>query len=199
MPGEDDDKFSSLRAFYAYMMAHPGKKLLFMGQEFAQFIEWDYKKQLDWLLLDYDAHSNMQSFVRELNKFYLKASPLWEIDFSWEGFSWIANDDNEQSVIAFRRTDRQGKETVVVCNFVPVARSGYRIGLPYDGKYKLVLNTDDKKFGGKGGPVETVLTPEEEPMHGYKYSAELELPPLSVLYYEYKPTAKARKKTDKRC
>ncbi len=199
MPGEYDDKFSSLRAFYAYMMAHPGKKLLFMGQEFAQFIEWDYKKQLDWLLLDYDAHSNMQSFVRELNKLYLKTSPLWEIDFSWEGFSWIANDDNEQSIIAFRRTDREGKETVIVCNFVPVARSGYRIGLPYDGKYKLVLNTDDEKFGGKGGPVIKSLTPEAEPMHGCKYSAELELPPLSVLYYEYKPTAKARKKTDKRC
>lgn len=198
MPGEYDDKFSSLRAFYAYMMAHPGKKLLFMGQEFAQFIEWDYTKQLDWMLLDYDAHTSMQSFVRTLNKFYLKTRALWEIDFSWEGFSWIANDDNEQSVIAFRRTDKSGKELVVVCNFVPVARKGYRIGLPFNGKYNLVLNTDDAAFGGKGNDCVTSLTVEPEPMHGCKYSAEFSLPPLSVLYYEYKPTS-GRKKADKRC
>ncbi len=190
MPGEYEDKFASLRAFYAYMMAHPGKKLLFMGQEFAQFIEWDYKKQLDWMLLDYDAHSKMQEFVKKLNRFYLKTKALWEIDFSWEGFSWIANDDNAQSVIAFRRTDKMGKEIIAVCNFVPVAREGYRIGLPFEGKYKLVLNSDDKAFGGSGAPCKAELETEDIKMHGCKQSAELSLPPLSVLYYEHKPTAK---------
>ncbi len=198
MPGEYEQKFASLRAFYAYMMAHPGKKLLFMGQEFAQFIEWNYEQQLDWLLLDYDAHKNMQNFVRELNHTYLKQKPFWEIDFSWEGFSWIANDDNEQSVIAFRRTDKSGKEVVVVCNFVPVARDNYRIGLPFEGKYKLLLNTDSAQFGGADNAVKAELKTEKIQMHGCKQSAELSLPPLSVLYYEYKPPVKrGRKKTDK--
>ncbi len=193
MPGEYEEKFASLRAFYAYMMAHPGKKLLFMGQEFAQFIEWDYKKQLDWLLLDYDAHKKMQEFVCKLNHIYLRQKALWEIDFSWEGFSWIANDDNAQSVIAFRRTDKSGKEIIAVCNFVPVARENYRIGLPYDGKYKLVLNTDDKAFGGSGSPCLAELEAEPVKMHGCKQSAELYLPPLSVLYYEYKPARKTKR------
>ena len=199
MPGEYDDKFSSLRAFYAYMMAHPGKKLLFMGQEFAQFIEWDYKKELDWLLLDYDKHTKMQQFVKKLNTLYLKTKALWEIDFSWEGFSWIANDDNEQSVIAFRRSDKSGKEIIAVCNFVPVERKGYRIGLPFSADYKLVLNTDSSEYGGSGGEVLEKLTAESVAMHGCKYSAELTLPPLSVLYYEYKPTAKSSRKSKKGC
>ena len=136
----------------------------------------------------------MQDFVKTLNNFYLKNKPLWEIDYSWEGFSWIANDDNEQSIISFRRTDRSGKEIIAVCNFVPVARSGYRIGLPFDAKYKLVLNTDDKKYGGNDCAVLSELKAEPIPMHSCKYSAELTLPPLSVLYYEYKPTAKRGRK-----
>lgn len=195
MPGEYDDKFASLRAFYAYMMSHPGKKLLFMGQEFAQFSEWDYKKELDWMLLDYDKHSQMREYVKKLNSIYLKTPALWEIDYSWEGFSWIANDDNEQSVIAFRRTDKSGKEIVAVCNFVPVAREGYRIGLPFEGKYKLVLNTDDESFGGNGREVRKEIISESVPMHGCSQSAEFSLPPLSVLYYEIKPAApRGRKK-----
>ncbi len=190
MPGEYEEKFASLRAFYAYMMAHPGKKLLFMGQEFAQFSEWNYAKELDWMLLDYDKHREMQEYVKKLNTVYKKTPALWEIDYSWEGFSWIANDDNEQSVIAFRRTDKSGKEIVAICNFVPVAREGYRIGLPYEGKYKLILNTDDVAFGGGGCEVKKEVTSQLEPMHGCKQSAEFTLPPLSVLYYECKPTAK---------
>ena len=198
MPGEYEDKFSSLRTFYAYMMAHPGKKLLFMGQEFAQFIEWDYSKQLDWLLLDYEKHYEMQKFVKKLNSVYLKTPALWEIDYSWEGFSWIANDDHEQSVIAFRRTDKSGKEIIAICNFVPVLRENYRIGLPFEGKYKLVLNTDDAAFGGNGIEVKSEIVSEEFSMHGCKQSAEFTLPPLSVLYYEYKPTAtRGRKKGTK--
>lgn len=193
MPGEYDDKFASLRAFYAYMMAHPGKKLLFMGQEFAQFIEWDYRKPLDWFLLDYSAHQKMQDFVCALNHFYLKNKALWEIDFSWEGFSWLANDDNEQSVIAFRRIAKNGKEIIAICNFVPVARENYRIGLPMKGKYKLVLNTDDIAFGGKGESAVLEVESENVKKHGFAQSAEFYLPPLSTLYYERKTLKKTKR------
>ena len=183
MPGEYEDKFNNLRAFYAYMMAHPGKKLLFMGQEFAQFIEWNYKNELDWLLLEYDAHKNMQQFVKDLNKFYLKNSALWEIDFSWEGFSWISNDDNSQSVISFRRINKSGEEIVCVCNFVPVERTDYRIGVPVSGVYKQVFSTDLNKYGGKTEQLVGYMS-EEIPMHGYDNSISITIPPMSVTYYK---------------
>lgn len=195
MPGEYDEKFASLRAFYAYMMAHPGKKLLFMGQEFAQFIEWDYKKQLDWLLLDYDAHKTMQNFVRELNKFYIDNSPLWQIDYSWEGFQWISNDDNAQSIIAFRRKNKEGNEIIAVCNFVPVGRSNYRIGVPIQGSYKRIFSTDDVKYGGKTEPARAGVKAEKKPMHGCDYSIEIEIPPLSVTFYSL-PAKRSKTKSN---
>ncbi len=191
MPGSYEDKFKSLRAFYAYMMAHPGKKLLFMGQEFAQFIEWNYKQQLDWLLLDYDAHRAMQKYVADLNHFYLKNAPLWEIDYSWEGFNWIANDDNEQSVIAFRRKDAKGHELICVCNFVPVERNGYRIGVPKKGAYKPAFSSDDAIYGGSGSLPKAGYSAEPIPMHGLDYSVALDLPPLSVTFYKV-PAARGR-------
>ena len=201
MPGEYEQKFASLRTFYAYMMAHPGKKLLFMGQEFAQFIEWRYYEQLDWLLLDYEAHRQMQTFVRELNHFYKEHSPLWQRDFSWEGFSWISSDDKDQSVIAFRRIDDRGKELIAVCNFVPVERGEYRIGLPYHGNYRRVFTTNETRFGGDGAGTDGFRT-EAQPMHGFDYSAALLIPPLSVTYYQCirklkagnQPAKKANKK-----
>ena len=179
MPGEYEDKFNSLRAFYAYMMAHPGKKLLFMGQEFAQFIEWDYKKQLDWLLLDYDVHKKMQNFVKELNKFYLDYSQLWEIDYSWEGFEWISNDDNSQSIIAFRRKNKIGEEIIAICNFVPVGREDYRIGVPKAGYYRRIFCTDDEKFGGKTVNSEKSFRSQKISMHGFDNSVAVPIPPLS--------------------
>ena len=191
MSGEYEQKFASLKAFYAYMMAHPGKKLLFMGQEFAQFIEWNYKSELDWLLLDYDAHKNMQKFVKELNKFYLQNSQFWEIDYSWEGFNWISNDDNAQSIIAFRRINKAGEEIITVCNFVPVERTDYRIGVPKLGSYRRALCTDDEKFGGSTKPRKTGFKAEAVPMHGYKYSVSLDIPPMSVSYFKL-PTRKKK-------
>ena len=183
MPGEYKDKFDNLRAFYAYMMAHPGKKLLFMGQEFAQFIEWRYDEPLEWFMLDYDAHKQMHEYVKDLNKFYLKNSQLWEIDYSWEGFNWISNDDYAQSIISFRRINKAGDEIICVCNFVPVDRNDYRIGVPVAGNYKKIFSSSDEKYGGSGG-VADAYTSEKIAMHGYENSISLDIPALSVTYYK---------------
>ena len=191
MPGDYELKFAGLRAFYAYMMAHPGKKLLFMGQEFAQFIEWDYKKQLDWLLLDYEQHRKMKEFTKQLNKFYLDRSELWEIDYSWEGFDWISNDDNTQSIIAFRRINKAGEEIIAVCNFVPVERTGYRIGVESMGSYRRIFCTDDIKFGGNTAPRRAGYKAEKQPMHGRDYSIAIDIPPMSVSFF--KPPKKKSK------
>ncbi len=186
MPGEYDDKFQNLRAFYGYMMTHPGKKLLFMGGEFGQFIEWDFKKQLDWFLLDYDKHRQLHDYVRDLNHFYLDHPALWENDGDWQGFQWIACDDNAQSVIAFRRIDSKGKEVIVVCNFCPVERKLYRIGVEKPGSYKPVLSSDAAKYGGTGVRLRSVAA-KKVPMHGKQYSVALTLPPLSTVFYERVP------------
>ncbi len=186
MPGDYGMKFDGLRAFYAFMAAHPGKKLLFMGSEFAQFIEWNYEQELDWLLLEYDKHKKMQYFVKTLNRFYLENPEFWQVDYSWEGFSWISNDDRDQSVISFRRIDKNGDEIICVFNFVPVAREKYRIGAPQHGIYSVLLNTDDEKFGGSGTYNESDYITALVPMHGYDQSLELGLPPLSALFLKLK-------------
>ena len=184
MPGNYDDKFNNLRVLYAYQMAHPGKKLNFMGSEFAQFIEWNFKQGLDWLLLDYEKHRKMQQFVKTLNRFYLENRELWEVDTGWDGYEWIEPDDRDRSVIAFRRKDRKGRELVVVCNFCPVLRENYRLGLPKQGWYVPVLNTDDEAFGGYGFAPETVRT-EKKPSHGQAQSGLFRVPPMSVCFYRY--------------
>jgi 1,4-alpha-glucan branching enzyme len=183
MPGDYDQKFNNLRAFYGYMMAHPGKKLLFMGGEFAQFIEWNYNQQLDWMLLGYEKHAKMQSFVRDLNKFYLKTPAMWQNDTDWNGFKWISLDDNSQSVISFRRIDARNREIIVVCNFCPVKREHYRIGLPKRGTWEAVLSSDDEKYGGSGCELPRVKAV-KKPLHGYDYSGEFTLPAMSVVYYK---------------
>ena len=193
MPGDYDAKFQNLRAFYGYMMTHPGKKLLFMGGEFGQFIEWDFQKQLDWFLLDYDKHRQLQQYVRDLNHYYLDHPALWQNDADWQGFQWIACDDAAQSVIAFRRIDRSGKEVVVVCNFTPVERKRYRIGVERPGVYQPVLSSDAAKYGGTGVRLRSV-TAKPIPMHGRKHSVELTLPPLSTVFYERQTAVKARGK-----
>lgn len=196
MPGEYDRKFSSLRAFMCYMMAHPGKKLMFMGQEFGQKREWNYQSQLDWFLLDETEHKQMLLFNEKLNKFYLENSPLWQDDDSWNGFSWISNDDYKQSVIAFRRMDDNGDEIIAVCNFVPVERNDYKIGVPKKGRYKLVFNSDSTEFGGYGITEKSFKT-KAYPMHGFDDSISLTLAPLSVIYLKYAPVKKRKVKTIK--
>ena len=150
MPGDYEAKFANLRTFFGYMMAHPGKKLLFMGQEFGQFTEWNETKPLDWMLLGYDKHTELQTYVKTLNKFYKDHPAFWQIDYSWEGFQWIVPDDSRQSVVAFLRKDANGKQILVVCNFNPVLREGYTLGAPNSGTYKEILNSDDEAFGGAG-------------------------------------------------
>ena len=185
-----EEKFASLRAFLAYMFAHPGKKLNFMGTEFAQVIEWNYKQGLDWLLLDYETHRKTLDFNRDLNKLYLANSPLWENDESWEGFSWICHDDYMQSIISFRRIDRKGNEIIAVCNFVPVGRDNYRIGVPYEGTYEQILSTDDEKYGGTGVVQNGKVKAEDYSMHGYEQSIVIDIPPMSVMYFKCTPKKK---------
>ncbi len=189
MPGEYDEKFAGMRVFLAFMMAHPGKKLLFMGQEFAQFNEWDYQTELDWSLFDFEKHEKMHDFVRAVNHFYLENACMWQIEDSWDGFKWISHDDHAQNIVSFRRIDEQGNEVVVLCNFCPVGREAYRIGVPDAAAYTEVLSTDDTAFGGTGISNGKVLVEDIE-MHGFNQSIEFQVPPLSCLYF--KPIAGKR-------
>ncbi len=195
MPGDYWQKFAGVRAFLGYMMAHPGKKLMFMGQEFGQFIEWNYKQGLDWLLLDYEMHQKLSNYVKALNHFYLKNKPLWEIDSSWEGFNWISHDDYTQNIIAFRRIDESGRDLVILCNFSPIGRENYRIGVPKEGIYQEVFNSDAEEFGGTGVKNEYIET-SPVAMHNCEQSVSLSVPPYGVLYLKYKkalPKKKAAK------
>ena len=194
MPGGNEQKFAGVRAFVAYMMAHPGKKLIFMGTEFGQFKEWDFKSSLDWQLLDYPAHQQIHAFFKAVNHLYLETPALWEIDFSWEGFSWISNDDYTQSVISFRRIDKKGKELIAVCNFQPVLRENYCIGVPYDGTYAEVFSTDAEEFGGSGIHNGAAIKTLQKPMHGYEQSISLTLPPMSVFFIKCTRKKPQRKK-----
>ena len=191
MYGDMDAKFAQDRAFMAYMMAHPGKKLTFMGSEFAQVREWDYENGLEWFMIDeFENHRNFQAYIKTLNKFYKDNPPFWQVDYSWEGFNWISNDDYRQSIIIFRRIDRKGNEVVVVCNFVPVGRSNYCFGVPYKGTYTEVLNSSSRD----GSPyLNGTVKTQDVPMHGYEQSISIEIPPFSVMYFKHKK-APARKK-----
>ena len=189
MPGYYDDKFANLRAFFGWQMGHPGKKLNFMGNEFAQFIEWNENQGLDWLLLDYDRHRQMQAFVRDLNHLYLDNPAFWQDDQDWDGFRWISCDDRDNSIVAFRRIDRRGHEIIGVCNFCPVKREHYRLGLPKPGAYELLLNSDDPKYGGWSNELPEIRA--EKSLWGdLSCSAEFTLPPLSVLFYRPKGRTK---------
>ncbi len=193
-PGNYEQKFAGLRAFLCYMMAHPGKKLMFMGSEFGQFIEWDYKRPLDWFLLDYPAHKMTHDFFKELNHFYLENPALWQDDQSWEGFQWIIPDDASQNVVSFRRIPKKGEEILVVVNFSPVQRDDYRIGVPGSGNYKIVFHSGNPEFVEEGveeGPVYKAVPGE---MHGLPSHISLRLPGLSAIYLK-KETERRKKLT----
>lgn len=192
MPGDYDMKFDGLRLFLAYMFAHPGKKLLFMGSEFGQFIEWNYKQGLDWLLLDYEKHRKMLEFSKELNLFYRNHPCLWEIDYDWAGFQWISSDDNANSVIAFRRIDKKGRELIAIFNFTPNSFDEYRIGVPENAVYKVVMDTSLKKYGGVKPRLSGTYKAKKLPMHGLDQSIGLKLNGLSALFLEKKEIKKKK-------
>jgi len=150
MFGDYDQKFSTMRAFLTYMMTTPGKKMMFMGSEFAQFREWDYENELEWFMLKYPRHAEMQRFVAHLNSFYLESKELWEIDNSWDGYEWIATNQSDTNAISYKRKAIDGSVLYVVINFSPVARSNYPIPVDESGAYKEVLTTDEYRFGGNG-------------------------------------------------
>ena len=189
MPGTYEEKFPGVRVFYTYMLTHPGKKLLMMGSEFGQWNEWHYEHSLDWHLLDMDnedgeRHRKLQAFFKAVNAFYLEHPELWELDFSWEGFEWIEADDNQANTIAFLRKDKKGNPLVVVCNFSPVDRTGYTIGVPAAGTYTCLFSTDDPAFGGAGRGDQAPVKSQYNPCHGKEQSITLALPPMSAAIYK---------------
>jgi 1,4-alpha-glucan branching enzyme len=184
MPGDRWQKFANLRAYLGFMWTHPGKKLLFMGSEFAQDREWNYQTSLDWHLLDDPLHKGAQVLVRDLNRLYRGTPDLHEKDCEPEGFEWIDAADNEQSVLSFlRKGSDPDTVTIVVCNFTPVVRDSYRIGVPLAGDYREVLNTDREAYGGSGVSSGQVVPAEPTPWHGRPHSLDLRLPPLGVVAY----------------
>ena len=185
MYGDYEQKFATLRALYGYQFAHPGKKLMFMGAEFGQFIEWNDAQGLDWLLLDYPKHRALRDYVRALNRFYTEHNALWSIEDSWEGFQWLNVDDAERSAIAFLRTSRSKRRVVCVCNFTPVEYHDFVIGLPKAGVLREVLNSDDAAFGGWGMHNAPEIRSEKVPFNGLDHSARVLLPPMSCVYYLY--------------
>ncbi len=182
MPGDEWQKFANVRAFLAYMWGHPGKKLLFMGQEIGQFEEWNYQGSVGWELLVYDYHRKLQTLVRELNKLYAREKALHEQDFHWSGFEWVDFRDVDNSIISFLRRARDPQDYLLfVCNFTPVPRHGYRIGVPEPCVFEEALNTDSSLFGGSDVGNGGGVAAEPVPDHGRPASVVLTLPPLGVL------------------
>lgn len=185
MYGTYEQKFATLRALYGYQFAHPGKKLTFMGSEFGQFIEWNYKQGLDWLLLDYPMHKAMQRWCGALNACYRGSRALWDIDDGWDGFTWLNVDDAERSAIAFLRTARNGRRLVCVCNFTPVRYDDFVIGLPKRGVLRELLSSDSEEFGGSGVHNAPEIRSEDAPFGALPCSARVTLPPLSTVYFTF--------------
>ena len=184
MPGDERQQLSGVRAFTAYMLAHPGKKLTFMGAELGQWHEWDFASQLDWYLLENEENRQLHRFFKDINAFYLSQSPLWDIDFSWEGFEWLVPDDNHNNTVVFLRRDREGRELIAAVNFSPVAQGEYRFGVPPKKRYREVFTTDCAEYGGTGEwrneePIEV----RPVPSHGREQSLCVKLPPLGAAFF----------------
>ncbi|MDD7652830.1 MAG: 1,4-alpha-glucan branching protein GlgB [Candidatus Faecousia sp.] len=182
MPGEYDWKFAGLRTLLGFQMAHPGKKLTFMGTELAQFDEWNYNTQLGWDLLEFERHRQLHEFVRDLNHFYLSHPQFWQNELDWTGFQWIDPDNAEENLLSFRRIDCRNREVLVICNFCPVARPACRLGVPRRGQYRPALCSDDPKYGGTGMTVRPAVS-QSVPFRSYKLSACFDVPPMSVTFY----------------
>jgi 1,4-alpha-glucan branching enzyme len=185
MPGDEWQRFANVRAFLAYMYGHPGKKLLFMGCEFGQTEEWSESVGLPWHLLQYPVHSKLQTMVKELNWFYRREAALNQVDDDYSGFEWIDFRDAEASTISFLRYSRNREEFLVFCcNFTPVPRHNYRIGVPLGGRYAEIFNTDSEMFGGSNMGNQGAVRADEVPCHGRLRSLNITLPPLAVVVFK---------------
>jgi 1,4-alpha-glucan branching enzyme len=183
MPGDTNQKFANLRAMYAYMMAHPGKKLLFMGGDIAQYAEWNFEESIDWYLLEDPYHAKLQKMLSDLNLLYRNERALYQHDENHAGFEWIDNGDYQHNCISFMRKSDGPDETVyVVCNFADETWKTYTIGLPYEGEYVEIFNSQSSEYQGWNIGNPEPLTASKEPMHGREYSITLTLPPLGVIY-----------------
>ena len=185
MPGDYWQKFAGLRGFFGYWMAHPGKKLLFMGGEFGHFIEWNFDDSLDWHLVEqYPMHSKMLAYTKALNRFYVENKPFWQVDFDWSGFQWIDCNDNENSIIALiRRAEDHSDFIICVHNFTPEVHHGYRIGVPTKGTYVEVFNSDEEMYGGSGVCNTGDIVSEDYGFHGREQSIVITIPPLASTFY----------------
>lgn len=184
MPGNYYDKFASLRLLFGYMIGHPGKKLTFMGGEFGQFIEWNEWKELDWFLMDYEKHQEMQIYVSELNNFYLENSELFELDSEDEGLRWVEHENANESILIFERLNKSGEKIICVYNFTPVERVNYPLGVDEAGIYRTLLSSDRKRYGGNTVRVKTYRTLEEG-YHGREYGLRISIPPLSAMFLKF--------------
>ncbi|MGE4283288.1 MAG: 1,4-alpha-glucan branching protein GlgB [Clostridia bacterium] len=192
MPGDYWQKFAGLRAAYGYQYGHPGKKLLFMGGEFGQFIEWKYYDSLDWHLLDYELHKKMQDYVKDLNRLYCSEKALYEVDFSYDGFEWISCDDADHSIVSFMRKGKNWQDALIfVCNFTPVVHDHYRIGVPFDLYYKEIFNSDSEMYGGSNVGNCGGLNAQDISCNNRPYSLAIRIPPLAVVVF--KPVFDERK------
>ena len=197
MPGDDWQQLAGVRAFTAYLLAHPGKKLTFMGAELGQWHEWDFASQLDWYLLENKENQQTQRFFKDINRFYLSQSPLWDIDFSWEGFEWLVADDNHNNVVVFVRRDRKGRELIAAVNFSPVGHADYRFGVPPKKTYREVFTTDLPAYGGTGDwRNEGELLTESIPSHGKPCSLCVTIPPLGAVFFAGEGEWQEKEKTN---
>ena len=188
MPGDYFQKFAGLRSLYTYFICHPGKKLIFMGSELAQFIEWRYDQELDWLLLDYEMHQKYQRFTADLNRLYLKEKVLWQNDHDWSGFTWVDVDNYEQSILVFLRHANNTEDfLVIVINFGPTTYRKYRIGVPFRTSYKEIFNSDRAIYGGADNlnPKDIIASP--IPWHNQPYSIDFLLPPIAAVIFKPQP------------
>ncbi len=192
MPGDYWQKFAGLRVAYGYMYGHPGKKLLFMGNEFGQFIEWNFKQGLDWHLLGYDMHRQLKDYVRDLNKLYTSEKAFYELDTVYDGFEWLDCNDSDHSVVSFvRKTDRLEDTLLFVCNFTPVVYSNYKIGVQYEAFYKEILNSDSETYGGSNVGNMGGVYVEHTEYHNRPYTLKIQVPPLAMLVFKPEQYAEA--------
>jgi len=182
MPGDNWQKFANLRLLFGYMYGEPGKKTLFMGGELGQWSEWDHDQQLQWDLLQYDTHAGIQRLIRDLNRLYLSEPAFYELDFDPSGFEWIDFSDTDANVVSFIRRGRSPRQTLVfVFNFTPVPRIDYHIGVPREGHYQELMNTDAACYGGSNMGLAGGVTADSRPWHNQPFSVSLHLPPLGML------------------